>query len=798
MILRIKPSSNNKPLITEVSHKDALETLNSEKFKKALFNIFTNDLPANIKEHYSFEVFFHESTFLINSCVPNDISDGQKAECVFWLKKVLTGNDKNSLIQYFAGSSIARYFFSTLEKYFRFYNFQPPEYKGLVQKIDSFRTLMQANLLAEPEYKKYLEKQENKNASAGTEVLGETDEYKVFIAHNKGAACELGKGTDWCTAAPGLNYFNSYYTKESPLVIFINKNDPTEKYQFSFKDQQFMDKNDKSISGTRFSKLVTIAIKLGFFEKYPNNFLNDNDSTAFAQLLNNKTPIKLFGKSYYSNAPYLFRVIAQTIPESDYRTQFLTKAALESKSNIGLSQLLKYNFITAKEIVDISNLLPTIDSKLNFIYNNLGDTPDKIVKALVTTLPKDIQEFHTKRIFAGYTEEELNALNESKKTSKMKIILKEVTEKKPVSVAQLLKVIEDQKDKTWVFFDTETTGLEPRTSQLTEIAAIAVDADFTKGGSQAIGQFHQKCALTPETEILRKQPAAAGDKSVEDILQMNQYFTDNGSATVSEEQAINNFVSFLNGLNSKKEVLLLAHNAKFDRKFISVRSKKYNIPDINYKTFDTLELAHTFYYPLLLVADKEGIIQKLSPKGKVSFTLGNITKALNIDNKNWHSALADTKMLVDMTKEVLIRLEKEKVLDVRAGYDSAMKKWRDRKNINKVKKKIQESEGVDPDIFWFHNGLTDYEESLLYKHANKIFNHYQKTNKNMLNYTDDVVRWWKTILDIEGLNSRISQGMYWTEQGPKPHSWLKIGNAMFDPTALKLGSRIDPKNYQGS
>lgn len=377
----------------------------------------------------------------------------------------------------------------------------------------------------------------------------------------------------------------------------------------------------------------------------------------------------------------------------------------------------------------------------------------------------------------------------------MKIkILSEAIEQSALTINNLLKILDDQKDKAWVFFDTETSHLNPDNSQITEIAAIAVDANFIEGKSAIIGQFHQKCKLTPETEKQRTQPGIAGDKSVEEILQMNQYFTDNGAQTVPEDEALKNFVAFLNGINSKKEVILLAHNAKFDRKFVSVRSKKYNITDINFKTFDTLELIQTFYYPLLLVADTEGIIQKLSPKGKVSFTLGGIAKAFNIENKNWHSALADVNMLISVTKEVLIRLNKERGLDVRSGYNTAMKKWKDR---FKKKKPLKESPGVEPDIFWYHDGLTDYEEQVLYKHANKIFMQYEKSNKNMLNDPKNVCDWWHKTLDSEGVKNSIRNGVYWSENGPIAHTWLAVGNGIFDPTALKIGSRIITANYRG-
>jgi len=60
-----------------------------------------------------------------------------------------------------------------------------------------------------------------------------------------GVSCELGSGTEWCTATGKTRkYFNNYISK-GPLFIFINSSG--EKYQFSYEGGQFMDKDDKSI-----------------------------------------------------------------------------------------------------------------------------------------------------------------------------------------------------------------------------------------------------------------------------------------------------------------------------------------------------------------------------------------------------------------------------------------------------------------------------------------------------------------------------------------------------------------------
>jgi hypothetical protein len=60
-------------------------------------------------------------------------------------------------------------------------------------------------------------------------------------------SCELGSGTEWCTATGNTpNFFNDYIGK-GPLFIFIDNSDPKNKYQVSFEEEQFMDRYDNPI-----------------------------------------------------------------------------------------------------------------------------------------------------------------------------------------------------------------------------------------------------------------------------------------------------------------------------------------------------------------------------------------------------------------------------------------------------------------------------------------------------------------------------------------------------------------------
>lgn len=145
-----------------------------------------------------------------------------------------------------------------------------------IYKIKDDMELFNVVREATPAWEKYQESVENKKADVGTNRIYEDDEWEVFIPENKGAACKLGKGTRWCTAAPGLKHYEHYHSKEDPLIIFVSKtetyyNEDLEKvmpvsYQFSYGVQQFMDVDNQNIRDRKdnrlFYKLNAIVQKI--------------------------------------------------------------------------------------------------------------------------------------------------------------------------------------------------------------------------------------------------------------------------------------------------------------------------------------------------------------------------------------------------------------------------------------------------------------------------------------------------------------------------------------------------------
>jgi hypothetical protein len=106
----------------------------------------------------------------------------------------------------------------------------------------------------------------NKESEDASQQKGvsKTDKYKEFYLGSVngfnvyeipkgrqdlyGTSCELGSGTEWCTATGNTRQHFDKYNADGPLFIFINPS-TKEKYQFNYENEQFMDKNDARIRG---------------------------------------------------------------------------------------------------------------------------------------------------------------------------------------------------------------------------------------------------------------------------------------------------------------------------------------------------------------------------------------------------------------------------------------------------------------------------------------------------------------------------------------------------------------------
>jgi DNA polymerase III epsilon subunit-like protein len=247
------------------------------------------------------------------------------------------------------------------------------------------------------------------------------------------------------------------------------------------------------------------------------------------------------------------------------------------------------------------------------------------------------------------------------------------------SIEQLFEKLKDFGDNTWIFFDTETTGFKPESAQLTEIGAISAMPDnwqFSEVDAKQ-GLFYDKIKLNPETisgfEASEDPKAKFPLELTRYGMPSDEYKEKYPKGMPSEEDVIRQFVGYL---QSQQNPVLVAQNAKFDVNFVQKRADLYNIP-VNmkeYPIFDTMMLIKLWHNSLIkTLADKgderaQTILQALTLTGKfgdyTTSSMGPVSKAYEISTDEWHNALADVKMMMEMTRVIFMALQESSDVDI--------------------------------------------------------------------------------------------------------------------------------------
>ena len=167
-----------------------------------------------------------------------------------------------------------------LEKFFNWKKFMSIRDLMSIKSLEQFFKVVED---ADEAIEEYNKNKEYLDADAGTEILGESGAWIAYIVKNKGAACKLGAGTDWCTAAPGTNWFGTYYHEKDPLFILEHKRDENERFQIHFGTMQFKDPNDEEVSSIDRANINDILNKFG-----SNKFLSSQLYSAYLKALYRK------------------------------------------------------------------------------------------------------------------------------------------------------------------------------------------------------------------------------------------------------------------------------------------------------------------------------------------------------------------------------------------------------------------------------------------------------------------------------------------------------------------------------
>jgi len=266
-----------------------------------------------------------------------------------------------------------------------------------------------------------------------------------------------------------------------------------------------------------------------------------------------------------------------------------------------------------------------------------------------------------------------------------------------VGVGELVDNYLDFTDHKLILFDLETLGLNPafEYEQITELSAWLIDGTSMqiekKLNYKIVLNESAKILLTDSTSLergnwldrqLKRRSGNFNDPN--EILEMTHYH-DVKSELVKESVAIKEFIQLI---NEHKNVILVAHNAKFDVRFTTIRSSKYDLRLPITKTLDTLKLSRYFFAPLLQKLSKheevkeiyDALFRKRRDFIHVSSKLGEIAAALNISADNWHSADADVSMMFEVLKYMIEFFKKHKDVDIKSYQEKIL-----RRNIGKYK-----------------------------------------------------------------------------------------------------------------
>ena len=160
-----------------------------------------------------------------------------------------------------------------------------------------------------------------------------------------------------------------------------------------------------------------------------------------------------------------------------------------------------------------------------------------------------------------------------------------------------------------IYIDTETTGLDPSTHEILEVAVVRelCHAPYNEPGDIT----HRWCRKIAPKHIETAEPVA---------LKVNGYTADGWAGAVPFESVASDLLELLKGGT------IIGHNPKFDTGFITAAFLAAGVePKFSHRTIDTTTVAYMAW----------GL------DGKLKLSLDNLRKHLGLSNEGAHTALQD-------------------------------------------------------------------------------------------------------------------------------------------------------------
>ena len=283
-MIRIKIIKESKSLLQELDYEQVKQRFDSKKFKRAAANPGPRaPIPTYVSPPWSPEETQDHLAKQVLNAVPADITEKDKATALNWLISTAIATRFTGLGPEIR-SQLETFFQIKQQKLDRLLN------KKDINQIKDFAELYNIVNKARGPYKDHLASKVNPTqAKAGEKLIHSDNEWDVYIPETKAAACSLGKGTEWCTAAPGLDYYDQYHEPDDPLIIFKHKKDSSKDVQIHFGTEQFMDVTDDEIGAFMEAKLVLLLKGNKFL---PEKILNIVNTYDYKDLGDGRTFIK--------------------------------------------------------------------------------------------------------------------------------------------------------------------------------------------------------------------------------------------------------------------------------------------------------------------------------------------------------------------------------------------------------------------------------------------------------------------------------------------------------------------------
>jgi 2'-5' RNA ligase/DNA polymerase III epsilon subunit-like protein len=230
------------------------------------------------------------------------------------------------------------------------------------------------------------------------------------------------------------------------------------------------------------------------------------------------------------------------------------------------------------------------------------------------------------------------------------------------TIPEILSWLESKSQMPWIWIDTETSGLKgPKQEQLTQVAAIATDYNFSSNTFKELALFNEKIKLTDQTKSKFKDP----NDRTKWVLGFNHYGS--GKFKYKNEQEI--LDQFFDWTSNYEPCLFVAQNAGFDMAMLSGRWGH----KIKNEVFDTKMLIQLYYLPLLQkLAETDPKYKEMidfigtseRDGGLISSSMSKVGPALGINMTNYHDALSDCRITIQMYQKIVDFLKQNREVDI--------------------------------------------------------------------------------------------------------------------------------------